>query len=573
MSNGKSESPIVRRSFLRTVGASGVAGSSMLLAGCLGNGSDETSEPEEETSNGTEETTAAPDEIETGGTLTVAIQGDFETLNPHQVSFTSGITVCENLTNSLYRMTPDGEVKPDLAAELPDVSDDGLTITVPINEGVVFHEPYDRELTAEDVVANFHQILDEDYGAPGRGAYVGTLVGEDIDPEETVEQTGEYEVTFNLEEPYGPFVEKQASMSAFAWFAIIPMEALDEHGEDFGTFDTGVWATGPFKYNADESQSGSEYILDRNPNYFREGEGGQLPYLDQVRVKIVPEASVRTTQLKAGEVDVDESVAATDVDSYEDNDDVNIIEKPSTAKTSQWINIKSFEPLMDNQVRKALMHAMNKDTIVETKFQGHAEPAIGPFPTWHRAYDPDAAVQYEPDMQKAQQLLGEAGYEGGFEMKCEPTNQPKFVDVATLLQQQYSQIDVDMEVEPASQTSAWDAIATEAPPSDWNSLVENFTWGFAADDYAYATFHSDAVYNYSHWSNEEADELMEEARTEPNQNARKDIYDDFVEILTDELPQLFIVWNNAIHGYRSNVHNLRVWPTFYMWWEDVWKES
>jgi peptide/nickel transport system substrate-binding protein len=551
-----------------------------MLAGC--SGSSESGTTQETTTGGggatesetqTEtETEQSQSEIQTGGELVVAMQSGTETLNPHKVSFTTGITMCENMSNSLYRVTSEGKIEPDLAKEMPEISDDGTQYTVTLREGVQFHEPYKREMTAEDVVWNFRKILDKEYGAAGRGAFVGTLVGEDIDPQETVQQTGEYEVTFNLAQSYAPFLYKQASMSAFAWFSIIPPESLEEHGDDLGATDSGVWATGPFRYVPEESQAGSKFVFERNPDYFREGEGGQLPYLDRLVYKVVPEASVRSTQLKSGGVDVNESVVATEVEAMRNNSDIAVLEKPSTAKTSQWLNIVNFEPLTKKKVRKALMYAMNREAIIQTKFQGHAAIAHSPFPPWHWAYDEDAAVTYDQDVERAKQLLQDAGH-AGFSFTCEPANQSKFVDVATILQQQYRQANVKMEVTPVSKGTVWDPVSGDETPGEFNSMLENFTWGFAADDYAYATFHSDAVFNYTEYADETTDELMTEARHVPERERRKELYDKVQKRITDDMPKLFLLWNNVIHGHRNRVHNLRVWPSAYMWFEDVWKES
>jgi len=565
-----------RRSFLRMAGSIGTVGAGSMLAGCSESGSNQggqgTTAGGGETDTGTADESTETQEVQTGGELVVAMQSGTETLNPHKVSFTTGITMCENLSNSLYRVTPEGQLKPDLAAEMPDVSDDGKQYTVKIREGVQFHEPYNREMTAEDIVWNFRKILDKEYGAAGRGAYVGTLVGDGIDPQETVQQTGEYEVTFNLAEPYAPFLYKQASMSAFAWFSIIPPESLEEHGDSLGTTDTGVWATGPFQYVPEESQGGSKFVFEKNPDYFREGEAGQLPYLDRLVYQVVPEASVRSTQLKSGGADVNESVAATEVGAMQSNSSITVLNKASTAKTSQWLNIINFEPLTKKKVRKALMHAMNREAIVQTKFQGQAAVAHSPFPPWHWAYNEEAAVTYGHDPEKAKQLLQEAGH-AGLSFTCEPANQSKFVDVATILQQQYSQAGVDMEITPVSKGTVWDPVTADETPEDFNSMLENFTWGFAADDYAYATFHSDAVFNYTGYSDDKTDELMTEARYEPEREQRKDIYDKVQKRITDSMPKLFLLWNNVIHGHRNNVHNLRVWPSAYMWFENVWKED
>ena len=500
------------------------------------------------------------------------MQSGTETLNPHKVSFTTGITMCENFSNSLYRVTPEGEIQPDLAKEMPEISNDGKQYTVKLREGVQFHEPYKREMTAEDVVWNFRKILDKEYGAAGRGAYVGILTGDGIDPKETVEKTGKYEVTFNLEKKYASFLAKQASMSAFAWFSIIPPESLEEHGDDLGATKVGAWSTGPFRYAPKKSKAGSKFVFEKNPDYFREGKGGRLPYLDRVVFRVVPEASVRSTQLKSGKADVNESVAATEVESMKNRSNISVLEKPSTAKTSQWVNIVNFPPTSNKKVRKALMYAMNREQIVKTKFQGHAAVAHSPFPPWHWAYNKEACVTYGHDPEKAKQLLQQAGH-AGFSFTCEPANQPKFIDVATIMQQQYRKANVDMKIQPVSKGSVWDPVTADEPPKNWNSMLENFTWGFAADDYAYATFHSDATFNYTGYDDGKTDELMTEARSVTDRAKRKDIYNEVQKRITDDMPKLFLLWNNVIHGHRNRVHNLRVWPSAYMWFEDVWKEN
>jgi peptide/nickel transport system substrate-binding protein len=444
------------------------AGAASMIAGCQSSSEEGTETDSDGTAtSGGQEETSTPSVGQRGGELAVAMLSDSEMLHPHKVAKTTDITMVENLGNSLYRADNTGEIRPDLAAEMPTISNDGTTYTVPIREGVQFHPPYDREVTADDIVANFRSILDSDYGAYGRGAYVGTLVGENIDPQETVRKTGEYEVTFELDSAFAPFLFKQASMTAFGWFTMVPMDAVEEHGEDFGALSNGVWGTGPFMYNAEESVLGSEYVFDRNPNYFKTDEdGNQLPYVDRVVYRPIAEASVRNTQLQSGDIHISESVSATDIGSITSSENVEIKETPSAARTSQWLNIINYEPTADKTVRKAMMHAMDREGIIQAQFDGHATISDGLFPPWHWAADLDSAVTYDHDPEKATSLLEEAGYGDGFEMRCEPQNTTRFVDIATFLQQQYSQVGIDMSVEPVSKSAAFEPINSDPAPSD-----------------------------------------------------------------------------------------------------------
>lgn len=574
------DSEVDRRKFIQLTGASATVGIGSMLAGCNTNDSGSaTTTSGGDASDGQAEVTATETdsesgEIQTGGTLTVAMQNDFDTLHPHKIPGTTGSTMAENFGNALVAATPDGDIVPDLAAEMPEISDDGLTYTFQLREGVQFHPPYDRELTAEDVVENWRTILDEEYGAYGRSTYEGILVGDGIDPEETVQQTGEYEVTFNLDKPFAPFLIKQAKMSAFGWFTIVPMEAVEEMGEDFGTASAGVVATGPFIYRPEESTSGSNYVYEANPNYFKEGEGGQLPYVDRLVYEVAPESSVRGTALQSGDIDINESVAATDIEDVQNTDVVSVISKASSSKTNQWVNTRNFEPFAEKKVRKALLYAANRQAVVDTKFQGFAAVAHSPLPPWHWAYDEEACVTYDHDPEQAQTLLEEAGHTD-FSFKCEPTNQPKFVDVAEILQQNYQAAGMDMSVEPASKGTTYDPLVggwddESVPPENFNSMIENFTWGYSADDYTYATFHTGVPFNYSYYSNEDADEAMAQARQTPDREERKEYYRTAQREITDDMPQPFLLWNNVSHGFRSRVNNFDVYPTAYMQFESVW---
>lgn len=574
------DSEVDRRKFIQLTGASATVGVGSMLAGCNTNDSGSTTTTSGgDSDDGQDEVTATEtdsesSEIQTGGTLTVAMQNDFDTLHPHKIPGTTGSTMAENFGNALVAATPEGDIVPDLAAEMPEISEDGLTYTFQLREGVQFHPPYDRELTAEDVVENWRTILDEEYGAYGRSTYQGILVGEGIDPEETVQQTGEYEVTFNLDKPFAPFLIKQAKMSAFGWFTIVPMEAVEEMGEDFGTASAGVVATGPFIYRPEESTSGSNYVYEANPDYFKEGAGGQLPYVDRLVYEVAPESSVRDTALQSGDIDINESVAATDIENVQSTDGVGVVSKASSSKTNQWVNTQNFEPFTKKKVRKALLYAANRQAVVDTKFQGFAAVAHSPLPPWHWAYDEEACVTYDHNPEQAQTLLEEAGHTD-FSFKCEPTNQPKFVDVAEILQQNYQAVGMDMSVEPASKGTTYDPLVggwddESIPPESFNSMIENFTWGYSADDYTYATFHTGVPFNYSYYSNEAADEAMAAARQTPDREERKEHYRTAQREITDDMPQPFLVWNNVSHGFRTRVNNFDVYPTAYMQFESVW---
>lgn len=563
-----------RREFLQYVSGSAVAVGATMLAGCAGE--DDPGESDQADDSGIESTDDRdePDEIQTGGELHIGMSADAtSTIHPHQVLDTTGIIMCENIGNALVRMTPDGEVMPDLA-ESWEVSDDETTYTFQIREGVEFHEPYDREVTAEDVVENYHAIMDPDYGGWGRGQYTGILAGEGIDPEERIYQTGEYEVEFDLPQPFPHFFAKQARFTAFGWFSIVPMEAVEEHGDDFGTFDVGSWSTGPFMYNEEESTPGTEYVFDSNPNYFREVDGVQLPYADRLVYEIVPESSVRNTGLQTGDLHINENVAPQDIDNLIDNDDVFIQTQTGTELISLWVNQRNQERFSKPETRLALSYAADRETIVDIAHAGHGEPADGPLPPWSEFFNPDATRDHTHDPDRAMELLEEAGEED-LEFLCNPANEPRMVDQAEMLQQMYATAGIDMDVQPVSAGAAWDPMTgafddEDVPDPEWDSGIESYTWGFSVDDFAYSTWHPDAGWNRTYWTSDRMEELLEQSRAATDDEELQEIYDEFAGLISEQVPNIYLDWPMNSQGSAANVFGLEIFPTEYISFEEVW---
>lgn len=559
-----------------------------MLAGCTDSGGSETeAEPTDtEPSGNTDAKTAteAKGDVQTGGKLTVALQSDPFTLHPHHYTDTSSSQLASAYGNRLVDVTPNGKLVPDLAKEIPEPTDGGKKYVFEIHEGVQFHGGY-GECTAQDIVDVYHRILSEDYWgdadseevqSPARADYEGILIGDGLDMEETVKATGEYEITFTLSQAFAPFLYKLAD----GRMTVVPPAALDEYGTDFGTIDTGVWGTGPFEFT--EGRPDDHYTFEKFDDYFKEDDDGNaLPYLDSVRYNIVPESSVRKTQIKTGNIDISEMVPAQDVKELKDSGGVKINSRPGSSLLSLYVNQRTFEPFTKKKMRQALAYGMSKEALIQTKFKGFAVPGWSIFPPWHWAYD-DSVKKYKHDPAKAKQLAEEAG-EAGLTFNCSPTNQPLFVDTATIMQQNYSQAGLKMEITPKEKAAAWgptigmwDPESAEpktevGPPSSYESHVEDLTYGFNADGMSYITFHTGAWLNVSYYSNEEVDGWLEEARKVTSQDERKALYSKAQKQIMEDTPQIHGVWWNVNQAYTQNVHGFNTYPSFDIKLETVWK--
>jgi len=602
---------IERRDYLKYIGASGLVGAGSMLAGCTGDGGDGgdgggTGDDGGNGDDGGTGTTESGDPVY-GGEMVIGMQADrTDPLWPHWSSDATGANVMRQMMNTLTYVNADGELVGDLA-EGPPETDDAQTFTFKIREGVQFHEPYSREVTADDVVKNWHAILDpsilaektegdlyEDYPTAGRWPFPGLLWGEEIDSEERVYKSGEYEVTFELAQPNAAF----PALVSIGQCSIVPMEAYEENPDQIGSVDFGTYGTGAFMYES--GQAGDAYELTKNPSYFKEGEGGQLPYLDRIVYRIIPESSVRLTNVRTGDIDLAEVVPATDVGEVEDADGVRAISKPGASHVEHYMNIRGFEPFTlyeedpqpdaespgygtvsedGKKMRQAVRHATNLEQVIQTKFDGRASPRLAPVPPFDWSYQEDRITRFEYDPEQAQQLMSEAGNEE-FSFKAWATNQPRFVDTATIVQQTMRQANIDMEVLPKEKSAVWgpvignwDTNGVSHDETGYESHFEDIGSGLDPADYFAQLLGPNGI-NYSYFAHPESDDLIQQAQETTDREERKQLYGDALEIISEMAPINGICWPYVNQAVSDSVKNYEVKrSSFRFSLADVWMEE
>lgn len=601
-----------RREYLKYLGTGGLIGAGSMLAGCAGDGGDGGGDGGDGGTGGTGgdggDGTSPPEGGPSyGGKMVVGMQADrTDPLWPHWSSDATGANIMRQMMNTLTYVNADGDLVGDLA-EGPPETDDAQTYTFKIREGVQFHEPYAREVTADDVVKNWHAILDpqiladqtegdlyEEYPTAGRWPFPGLLWGEGIDSEERVYKSGEYEVTFELAQPNAAFPK----LVSIGQCSIVPMEAYEENPDQIGAVDFGTYGTGPFTY--DSGQAGDSYTLTRNENYFKEGEGGQLPYLDEIEYRIIPEASVRLTNVQTGDIDLAEVVPATDLGDVESADGIRAISKPGASHVEHYMNIRYFEPFKlyeedpqpnaqspaygtisesGKKMRQAVRYATNLEQVIETKFGGQASPKWAPVPPFDFSYQEDRITKFEYDPEQAQQLLSETGNEG-FSFKAWATNQPRFVDTATIVQQTMRQANIEMEVLPKEKSAVWGPVignqqsnGVPYEETGYESHFEDIGSGLDPADYFAQLLGGNGI-NYSYFANEESDSLIQQAQETTDPQERKQLYGDALEIITELAPINGICWPFVNQAISENVKNYQVKRSSFRFnLADVWLEG
>lgn len=329
-----------------------------------------------------------------GGTLVLALKEPIDTLDVFVSALAEPIKVlgivCETLLSFDQNLVP----QPHLV-ESWEVSEDELTVSFKLKEGIMFHDGTPLNASSViDYLANFHIPLG--------------FSGWQFEPVEEMVVTGEYTFDFLLKTPYPTLFTYLAD----PWNIIQSPAAYRKYGDRYG-FDALV-GTGPYIF--EEWVRGEQIVLTKDPNYdhgpdYLSHEGPA--YLDEIIFRVIPEAITRVSELRFGNVDLLWTVPETLLPEVQGDDSIDLILKPAFRVI--WLGCNQARPLMqDPQLREALNYAIDRQAVMDATFNGYGEHAysvISPSTTlyWEGIKDYASDIlRYDAD--KSRQLLDDAGW-------------------------------------------------------------------------------------------------------------------------------------------------------------------
>lgn len=476
-------------------------------------------QPAATTQTGAAEQAPAAGEPKYGGTLTVALDGEIDTIDPHKSVTIVGAQVWPNIYEALVVQSPNLDAIEPVLAESWEQPDD-LTYIFKLRQGVKFHNG--KEFKAEDVKFSFDRVMDEATGASRRPDFV---------PVASVEIVDDYTVKFIMASPYGPFLSKLETLS------IMPNDASVDHA-------TSPVGTGPFKFK--EWIAGQTITLDKNPDYWQQG----LPYLDSVVYRPIAEPSTRIVELQTGNVDVVNAVPAKDVATLQA--DANVVVLRNAGVTRDHVGFNMTSPMFkDNpNLRKCIAWAIDRQTIADTILYGLAKPAQVAIPESHWAYNPAATDYFGYDLAKAKEFCDQADPKPTeITVKVSPTY-PDEIKMAELMQQALAQVGIDLKIEQL-EWSTW--IDTVVVKGDYDIEIVLISGGSDPDDFFYQWHHTGEVFNIWRYSDPEMDAWLQEGRTTVDQEKRKEIYYKVQQKLLDDAPLAHIIYRDQIMATNAAV--------------------
>lgn len=464
------------------------------LYGCTGN-----------TDSGTTQSASAQTgELSNGNSVTVGIAQDLDSLDPHAAVSAGTSEVLFNVFEGLMKASPDGGVIPAVASDYT-VSDDGLQYTFTLREGVKFHNG--NAVTMEDVLYSLERCAgSENDGTPLISAF-SNVSG--------FEATDDTHVVVTLKEPNLEFIN---SMTA----AIIPANSGD-------TISTNPIGTGPFSYVSYTPQQ--SMVVKKFDGYW-----GEPAQLDEVTFRIITDVNTLVMGLQSGTLDMVIHLP----NSVRSQVEKQFTVLQDTMKLVQALYLNNdVKPFDDVRVRQAMYYAISVPDIIDLVSNGDGvATGTSMYPAYTKYFMPELAETYQQNLDKAKELLTEAGYPNGFTMTITvPSNYTQHVETAEVLAEQLSAV----------------GITATLNPIEWESWVsdvyrgrnfESTVCGIAASDMTgremLERYVSDNQKNFINFNSAEYDEVMEKALTTLDADEQTQLYKQAETILNEEAASLWI---------------------------------
>jgi len=489
----------------------------------------------------------------------------------------SNTTYDNNVNNLVYSplvlLDENNDYKPGLA-EKYEFSDDKLTITFNLRKDVKWHDG--EEFTADDVAFTFTSIADPKYTG-SRFNEISKIVGAQdyhdgkADSISGIKVIDKNTISFTYTKVYAP------ALSNFSQRGIIPKHIwskvnIAEWDKQTDLLNKPI-GTGPFKLTDFKADQYVELV--KNDTYF-----GGTPKIDKFIFKVT-NTETELSELAKGDIDVVEltSTKAEDLKTLKDAG-IIIEEKPSANYQFMTMN-SNREFFKDKKVRQAITYAINRKGIVDSLLGEHGQVVNTPISPAGWAYPESGLNSYDYSVDKAKQLLKEAGWNDNngvlekdgkkFEVDLMvPTGNKVREQSAPIIQQNLKDIGITVNISTMDIASA---MAKTKGQGDYDMGLLGFTLEVDpgdADRYWASSIANNSQFNFSNFINTQSDELIEKGATTIDRNERKEIYAKWGQILNEEVPYVFLYSQNAIRAHNPKLQGYKysaysVFPDIQNW--------
>ncbi|MGG4454289.1 glutathione ABC transporter substrate-binding protein [Brevibacillus porteri] len=478
-----------------------------------------------------------PAKVERNGELTVALEAEATSLDPWNSTDSNTLHILSTMFEGLLMLDENGEVVPVLATDYK-LSSDATSLTFHLRKGILFHDgtPFDADV----VKKNLDYVRNRDNGM-ARASFFGFI--------KEVHAVDPYTITIVANESNSAMVAYMAHPSASFKSTKELQKKIDDP-----------------KYNLDRNPVGTD------PYHFREWKNGQYvkvaafdEYWDKakpaklaaIEFKPVTEASTRVNMLKAGEVDIVSSLPTLDARNMGTDPNVDVYSGPSLNMLYVGMNTK-LDKYKDKRVRQAMNYAINKEQLISQVADGFGTVADSPLSPLIKGYSKQHNYAY--NVEKAKQLLKEAGHQEGFAATLWTRNSTEFVAIAENIKMQLQNVGIKVEVQAYESGTLFEKLdagdGADLYIGRWGTGTAEADWGLQPN------FASDRIppnYNNSgFFQNQQVDQLLNDALKATDNNMAQQKYDEAQKVIMEEAPWIFLYVPDVVIAKRKNVSDVGV---------------
>ncbi|HLR65707.1 MAG TPA: ABC transporter substrate-binding protein [Virgibacillus sp.] len=459
------------------------------------------------------------------GTLVIAQASDITTMDPQNSLSTVGDRVFRNMYNRLFYWDDGVEIEPELVEDYDQVDDTTWHFT--LKDGVTFHN--DDQLTAEDVKFSLERVMTDD--TLKEFPYFTQL--------KEVNVLDDLEVEIITDGAMPTLLKVLAKSGA----DILPKDYFEEVGlEEFQKNPVG---SGPYKYV--DWIHDDKVVMEAYEDYF-DGE----PQWKKVEVRSIPESSTRVGELLTGGIDLATDIPPNEWDRVEDKDNVELIEGETTRVNLLMVRTTEGTVTEDSKVREAIDLAIDKQAIVDSLLKGTATPIRTRVPEEVFGANTDLYDTQVHDVEKAKELLAEAGYPDGVELTFTASKgrYPLDGEVAELITAMLGEVGIDVNLKLLESSAFVDEYSSN---SNEELIMIGLADGLLDASYSLVHYTKDRAEGQTDYYNEEVENLFQEAGRNLDEKERAEQYQRIQEIVAEERPHIFLYQQGVNYGVNNSL--------------------
>ncbi len=467
--------------------------------------------------------------------LTMAQKAEIKTLDPQKATDSVSRSIIKLINQTLVYIDNEGNIVPELAQEITKVSPKETLIK--IKNDIKFSNG--ETLTIDDVLFSLER------------AKASPKMSQDLYMIESFEKVDDRTLKINTLYDAGNLLHKLASGGV----AIINKKAFEKD-------ENNIVGTGMFKLK--EWVAGEKLVLERN-EFFKDSKSN----IDTLVVKFVPEANSRMIMLETGEIDLARDLLPLDFKKISEDTKFTTVEIETPSNMFLGFDLRN-ELLADKRVRQAIAYAINNEDLVKTVFNGSASVATSPVPKITTGHN-ENSNNYPQNIEKAKQLLAEAGYPNGFNIELFVSEDNQRIDMAVIIQDNLKKIGINAEIK----TFQWAAYVSTIENPNIIKPLFIMSWNISNDDpdeVLYPLYHSsqiDAHTNVVFYKNEKFDNLISEARETTDKEKRMKLYEEAQDIIQEDLPHYTLVYPKQNFAYKASIKNIKYNKRAYLDFQDT----